>query len=58
MQNKSKSKDNWSVVFDQLDPDIVLAQESLPPDQCQRPLSGDKWVGLSDHSPVVADIRS
>ena len=43
MQHDKKSKDNWSVLFDEVQPDIVLAQESMPPDQCQRPLLEDDW---------------
>lgn len=43
MQNNSKSTDNWNVLFDDFDPDIVLAQESLPPEQYQRPLLEDGW---------------
>lgn len=46
MQHDKKSKDNWDVLLDELAPDIVLAQESLPPDQYQRPLLGNSW---SDH---------
>jgi hypothetical protein len=43
MQHDKKSKENWSVVLDELAPNIVLAQESLPPDQYQRSLLRDDW---------------
>lgn len=36
MQHDKKSKDNWGVILDELEPDVVLAQESIPPDRCQR----------------------
>ncbi len=43
MQNNSKSKDNWASILEQEAPDIVLAQESLPPDKYQRPLLEKSW---------------
>jgi len=52
MQNNSKSKDNWSVLFDEEQPDIVLAQESLPLDQYERPLFEESWSNNVVWAPV------
>jgi len=43
MQHDKKSTDNWSAILEATVPDILLAQESLRPDQCQRPLLEETW---------------
>lgn len=52
MQYDKKSRDNWAAVLAELEPDIVLAQESLPPDKYQRPLLEDNWSGNVAWVPV------
>ena len=55
MLHDKKSKQNWTVILDNYNPDIILAQESLAPDEYRMPLlEEDGWQGQATWSPVNA----
>ncbi|MEQ8788810.1 MAG: hypothetical protein RIC55_21035 [Pirellulaceae bacterium] len=54
MQHDRKGKSNWTKMLDEVDPDILLAQESLAPREYQRPLIEVSWEEHVNWEPVVA----
>src|SRR3990172_8878987 len=53
MLHNRRSTRNWTMILDQYDPDIVLAQESLAPGAYRLPLFDEvRWQGHAVWSPV------
>lgn len=58
MQHDKKSRDNWTTILEQEDPDILLAQESLDPNEVQLPLVDSEWHQRTTWKLVTANWGS
>lgn len=52
MQQARRSRESWPAILEATDPDILLAQESLSPEKCQRPLLEETWSDKVVRVPV------